>query len=281
MTSAERRAYELAPGYIETSILLRLRRSATTLFICGLFVFSIWHLSIDWSRLFEWSELAGRLLMGLLRPMPGRELSEIGYALLETVAMAISGTVLALLIAFPLGLIGSKTIIANQAAHGSIRFVFDIMRAIPATIWTIIMIRAVGLGPAAGVIALALAEAPYMAKLFAEIIENADRRPVLALRAAGAGPVQAVRLGLLTQVLPSFASLSLFFFELNVRAATALGVVGAGGIGLLLTERMEVAAFSEVSFLIIVLLITVSITDAVSSRLRKRLLSGAPTFKVG
>jgi len=275
----EQIAFELAPEYIAPTALQRFKKNAGWLMIAALFVFSLWHLGINWSRLFVMSDVTAQLLSGLLRPTPGEDLFVIGYALLETLAMAIAGTFLAILLALPFGFIGAKTLISNPVAHGSIRFAYDIMRAIPALIWTIIMIRAVGLGPAAGVIALALAEAPYLANLFAEILENADRRPVVALRAAGAGPAQAIRLGLVTQVLPSFAGLSLFFVEINVRAAAALGVVGAGGIGLMMSERMGIAAFEEVSFLVLVLLATVIIVDFICSRLRRSILSGQDIWK--
>lgn len=267
-------ATEIAPDFVSPSWYARVYRNRWTLIIVALFFLALWDIEIEWTRLFYWSDVTGRLLLGLVRPTPGSDLSVIWNALVETLAMAIAGTFFAVLLALPLGFIGSKTLISNVYAHAAIRFSYDVMRAIPALVWTIIMIRAIGLGPAAGVIALALAEAPYLAKLFAEIIENADRRPVVALRSAGAGPLQAVRFGLVCQVLPNFLGLSLFFFEINVRAAAALGLVGAGGLGELIEERMGVAAFDELSFLIIILLVTVALVDEISSRLRKWILKG-------
>ena len=275
------RALQLAPAFVAPPWCQRLYRARWLLLISALFGLALWDIDIDWSRLLYWSDVTGNLLLGFLRPTPGSELSVIGAALIETVAMAVAGTFLAIAIAVPLGFLGAKTLISGFLAHAAIRFTFDVLRAIPALVWTIIMIRAVGLGPAAGVIALALAEAPYLAKLFAELIENADRRPVVALRSVGAGPIQALRFGLVSQVLPSFLGLSLYIFEVNVRAAAALGLVGAGGIGELIEERMGVAAYDELSFLIVVLLVLVAFVDEFSSRLRKSILVADPDRRPG
>ena len=265
-------AEKIAPGIAAPALSKRLRNWAPTLTIVAIVCFCIWDLDVDVSRLFTWSDVATRMLSGLLHPNPGGHTAEIIHGLIETIAMAIAGTFLAVGLALPLGAAGSKAVISNRFIHAVIRFFYDILRAIPTLVWAIIIIRAVGLGPVAGVVAIGLAESPYLAKLYAEILENANPRPIAALKASGASHWQALRLGLVPQILANYAGLALFFLEINMRAAAALGVVGAGGLGQLLEERIGYAAFDQAAFIIIVLLVMVAIFDAISARLRQAIL---------
>lgn len=265
-------AYDIAPDIVRPSFLTRLKRLAPAISIGVVFIYCLIDLNIDLERLMNWSDIAGKMLAGLFRPSPGGNLEEILLGLVETVAMGIAGTVLAVSLALPLGFAGSRTIVSNTLLHNAIRFVYDILRGIPSLIWAIIIIRAIGLGPVAGVLAIGVGGAPYIAKLFAEYLENIDAKPSNALIASGASKFQAFRFAILPQILPQYVGLSLYFFEINVRAAAALGVVGAGGIGVMLEERIGYAAFDEVAFMIILLLIIVAIVDAISSRLRQRIM---------
>lgn len=271
-------ARQIAPHIVVPGVATRTKRWLPAIVVVGVLVWALDGLGFFSGGMLQWSEIGGRMVAGLFQPSHGGQVAQMFSALLETLAMAVAGTVLAVLLALPLGFIGSKTIIPNTLLHGGIRLVYDILRAIPALIWTIIMIRAFGLGPMAGVVALALAEAPYLAKLYAEMLENADRTPVTALRASGAGPLQAIRFGLVPQVLPNFAGMALFFFEVNVRAAAALGVVGAGGIGQMLQERIAFALFDQVAFIILMLLALVAVVDTVSGRLRRKLMGNKPIY---
>lgn len=266
------RAARIAPSVVAPGPVTRIARWGPGWLIIILFVAASADLGLDPAQLFRWSEIAGKMLTDLFQPSHGGRLDVMLDALVETFAMGVAGTVLAVLLGFPLGIIGSKTLLSNPIVHGMIRLVYDILRGIPALVWAIIMIRAFGLGPVGGVVALALAEAPYIAKLFAEMIENADRTPVMAARACGASPFQAMRFGLAPQVLPNFLALALFFLEINMRAAAALGIVGAGGIGQLLEETIAFAAFDQTSFLIILLLIMVAVIDTISGAIRRRLV---------
>jgi phosphonate transport system permease protein len=133
-------------------------------------------------------------------------------------------------------------------------------------------VNVVGLGPFAGVMALAIAETGTLAKLFAEAVENVPRGPVDGVRAAGAGRVQVVRFAMLPQVLPVMLSNALYYFESNTRQATILGVVGAGGIGLQLTDRIRVNNWDEVGFIVLLILGTVTLIDLFSRTVRLRLI---------
>ncbi len=274
------RAAALAPEIVAPGPFLRLWRWAPGWFVLVLFILAAVDLNLNPARLFQWSDIAGRMLSGLFQPTHGGHLPEMLAALLETAAIGVVGTVFAVALGTPLGIIGSKTLVSNPIVHGAIRLIYDVMRGIPTLIWAFIMIRAYGLGPMGGVMAIAIAEAPYIAKLYAEMIENADRTPISAARASGASAFQAIRFGLVPQVLPNFLALALFFLEVNMRAAAALGIVGAGGLGQMLEERMAFAAFDQVAFMVILLLIMVAAVDFLSGTLRRRLIgSRALSFR--
>lgn len=193
-------------------------------------------------------------------------------AIAETVAMAFIGTLVASIVAIPLGFLGAK----NTMPLGPLRFLtrrgFDVIRGLDSLIWAIVFVSVIGLGPFAGILAIAVNDAGVLAKLHAEAIENADAEQNKGIRATGAGRLQVMRFSILPQVLPVFLSNTLYFFESNVRSATILGVVGAGGIGLYLMDRILINAWPQVAFIIILNLITVAVIDALSYRIRRRLI---------
>ena len=193
--------------------------------------------------------------------------------------MAFLGTFVAAVIALPLGFLGARNVLVNALAHFSIRRVFDGFRGVDQLIWALAFVRAVGLGPLAGVMAIAAADICVLAKLFAEAIENADPRQTEAVTAAGGTRLLAIRFGLLPQVLPVLLAQVLYSFESNTRSAAILGVVGAGGIGLQIAERIKVRYWDEVSFIIILILVTVAVIDQLSARVRRRLI-GSPVPQV-
>jgi phosphonate transport system permease protein len=143
------------------------------------------------------------------------------------------------------------------------------MRAVGQLIWAIIFVAAVGMGPFAGILAIAASDIGVLAKLYAEAIENIDRRPVEGVRAAGAGRLTTLRFAVLPQVLPIFISNALYMFESNTRSASILGIVGAGGIGLYLGDRIGANDWDVVAALILMILVAVSAIDLMSAQLRR------------
>lgn len=214
----------------------------------------------------------GFLLRFMVPPSTGGALGSMLHALVETLAMAFLGTLLAAVAALPLGLLGARNVVPARLLHFGLRRCFDGLRGIDSLIWALIFVAAVGMGPFAGILALAVPDTGTLAKLFAEAIENADRREVDAVRAVGGGRLLQARFGLLPQVLPVILSHVLYFFESNVRSATILGVVGAGGIGLALSERIRINNWDEVGFLILLILATVAVIDGVSGRVRRAII---------
>ncbi len=228
----------------------------------------------DFSPTRMWNGLSGlmTILVLMVPPSPGELWDDILKGLAESVAMAFLGTFLAAVVAVPLGFLGARNVVTNVLAHFSIRRVFDGLRGVDQLIWALAYVRAVGLGPLAGVLAIFTADLAVLAKLYAEAIENAERRQMEGVIATGASRPLAVRFGLLPQVLPVMLAQALYFFESNTRSAAILGVVGAGGIGLQIAERIKVRHWDEVAFIILLLVVTVAVIDMISSRIRRRLI---------
>ena len=193
-------------------------------------------------------------------------------AIAETVAMAFLGTVLAAVAAFPLAFFGAKTINRWEWARVFMRRGFDTVRAFETLILALIFIRAFGLGPLAGILAIAVADTGVLAKLFAEALENVSEKPVEGVRAAGGSTAQNVRFAVLPQVAPVMISNALYHLESNTRSSTILGVVGAGGVGFMLYDRIGANNWPEVWTIIIMIIATVYLIDALSARLRHRLI---------
>ena len=164
---------------------------------------------------------------------------------------------------------------AGGAEHHSVgwlrfpvRRFLDSIRGVDTLIWALVWINVVGLGPFAGVLAIALSDFGAFGKLFSEAIEAADRKQVEGIRASGGNALHEIRFGLMPQVLPVIAGQVLYFIESNTRSATIIGIVGAGGIGLQLAEQIRVLEWQKVSFLILMILVAVAAIDWISGKLR-------------
>lgn len=215
------------------------------------------------------------VLRFMLPPAHNGFLPEFLYAMLETLAMAFLGTLLASLAALPLGFLGAKNVIPSSLFHFSLRRVFDCIRGVDSLIWALIFVSVVGLGPFAGILAIAVGDTGTLAKLFAEAIENVEKKQIEGLKASGANNVQTMRFGIFPQIFPILLSNSLYYFESNTRSATILGIVGAGGIGLQLSDRIKINNWDEASFIICMILVTVFAIDTLSKEIRIRIIKKA------
>lgn len=185
-----------------------------------------------------------------------------------TFQIAIWGTVLAVLGAIPFGLLSSENI-APWWIYQPVRRLMDACRAINEMVFAMLFVVAVGLGPFAGVLALWVHTMGILAKLFSEATEAIDPRPVEGIRATGATALEEILYGVIPQVLPLWISYALYRFESNVRSATVVGMVGAGGIGVVLWEVIRSFRFDQTAAIILMIIASVSLIDLVSSRLRK------------
>lgn len=193
-------------------------------------------------------------------------------AILETIAMAFLGTLLSSLASVPLGFLGAKNVVSNSVLHLTLRRIFDFVRGLDYLIWGLIFVNAVGLGPLAGILAIAVNDTGTLSKLFSEAIENIDQKQVKGIKATGANSFQVAVFGYMPQVIPVMLSNSLYFLEANVRSATILGVVGAGGIGTYLADRLRVLEWQQACLIILMILVTVLIIDNISRALRGRFI---------
>lgn len=188
-----------------------------------------------------------------------------------TVQIALWGTVLAVAIAIPFGLACSRNL-APLWLQQPTRLLMNLLRSVPDLVIGTLFIVAVGLGPFAGVMALALNTAGVLAKLFSEAVEAIDKAPVEGVRATGASRLEEVVWGVIPQVAPLWTSYALYRFESNARSATVLGLIGAGGIGQLLFESLNAFAYSEVAAIAVVIVAAVSLIDLLSQAMRSRLV---------
>jgi phosphonate transport system permease protein len=185
-----------------------------------------------------------------------------------TVQVAVWGTVLAVVLSIPFGILSAENIVPWWV-YQPVRRLMDAARAINEMVFAMMFVVAVGLGPFAGVLALFVHTTGILAKLFSEAVEAIDPQPVEGIRATGASRLQEVIFGVIPQVLPLWISYSLYRFESNVRSATVLGIVGAGGIGQPLYEMIRGFYYAETAAIMIIIIISVSLLDMVSQWLRK------------
>jgi phosphonate transport system permease protein len=250
------------------------RRLAFAVAATVFFGFGLWWVEFTPARIWSGLGKLGWLFQFLFPPSHGGWLGYFAWSMLETVAMAFLGTLLATLASVPLGFLAARNVVAQRLPHFLVRRLLDLLRGVDALIWALVFVSAVGLGPFAGVMALAMSDTGSLAKLFSEAIENAEREQVDGVRASGAGRLAETRFAIWPQVVPVILSNALYYFESNTRSATVLGVVGAGGIGMALADRIRVNNWDEVCFIVIMILVTVSVIDAMSRVLRRRFAEG-------
>jgi phosphonate transport system permease protein len=188
-----------------------------------------------------------------------------------TVQIAIWGTSLAVLMAIPLGLLASRNI-TPAFIQVPVRRFLDIVRSAPDLVLGMIFLVAVGPGPLAGVMALAINTSGVLAKLFSEAVESIDKGPVEGVRATGAAKLHEINWGVIPQVAPLWTSYALYRFESNSRSATVLGLIGAGGIGQVLFDSLNAFAYSRTAAIVLVIIVAVSLIDMLSQAIRSRLL---------
>ena len=192
--------------------------------------------------------------------------------IVETIQMALIGTIVGVFLSFPFALLAARNTAPSPVIYYVTRLILNAIRSVPEIVWALIFVAAVGLGPFSGVLALAIAGIGSKGKLYAEAIEAIDPQQVMAVRATGAGRMQVFAYGVVPQALPLVLSYTLLSFEANVRAATILGVVGAGGIGFLLTKYLNLFQFKELMGTVIFLVVAVTAIDRLSDYMRKKFI---------
>lgn len=194
------------------------------------------------------------------------------WKMFETLEIALWATILAVLISAPLAYYGASNYTPNRFAYSTARGSVSFLRAVPELISALFLVLAFGFGPVAGILALGFHGAGFLGKFYAEDIENADRKPQEALRALGASKLKVLIASVLPQVLPQYVAYTLYVLDRNVRMATVIGIVGAGGIGQELKGRYDMFNYGHVATILIAIFLTVFVLDQFSARIRKRLI---------
>jgi phosphonate transport system permease protein len=193
-------------------------------------------------------------------------------ATLETLQIAVWGTLIAIILSIPLAFLGARNTTPHPVVFHATRVFLNALRSINELVFALIFVSAVGLGPFAGVLAIALHATGMLAKFCAEEIEGVDRGPVEAMQATGAGRLQVILFGIVPQVVPAFVSYAVYRFDVSIRAATILGLVGAGGLGFSLIKTMKLFQYHQTATCILVIFVLVLISDWLCARIRARIL---------
>ena len=240
------------------------------LFISSL-IFVVKDLEVDFVKLVsDSSKYFGDILSRMLPP-DFSNLNELIYAMFETIEIAFLGTFIAIVLSIPLGLFSARNLSPNYFVYLICKTAVIFFRAIPEFIIAMILVIAIGFGAMPGVLALGLHTMGFLAKFYAEDIEHINQGPIDALKSSGATKSQIISFGVIPQILPAFVANNLYILDRNVRMATMLGIVGAGGIGYELQSSFRMFEYEKVSAIVILIFITISIIDYFSSLIRSKI----------
>ena len=240
------------------------------LFVSAL-IFVVKDLEVDFIKLVsDSSKYFGDILSRMLPP-DFSNLRELIYAMFETIEIAFLGTFIAIVLSIPLGLFSARNLAPNYFVYLICKTVVIFFRAIPEFIIAMILVIAIGFGAMPGVLALGLHTMGFLAKFYAEDIEHINKGPIDALKSSGATKSQIISFGVIPQILPSFVANNLYILDRNVRMATMLGIVGAGGIGYELQSSFRMFEYERVSAIIILIFVTIFLIDHLSAFIRSKI----------
>jgi len=259
------------------------KTSLTVLVVLGLTGYSAYGVGFDLVALFSNAGPVERFVSEMFPPdLSAATLQTTGTGILETFQMSFLGALIGAVAAFPLAALGTRQAPTTGVSRGELllraipyhlaRFVLNIFRSVPDILWALVFVVALGLGPFPGTLALAVHSAVVLGKLYSETLEAVPARPVEALRATGAGGFQTFLFGRLPQAMSGFTSLTLYQWECNIRSATILGFVGAGGIGQQILISMNLFDYPKVATLVGATIIVVLAVDRFSASVRRRLV---------
>lgn len=264
----------LAHSALEQPALTHIGKAKFLAYIIAAALFLAWSaksLELNAGELIRSMPVIGRYIVRMFPP-DWTALEGLWGPTLDTICIALWGTVVASIIGLPLGILAAKNMQAPAVLRVGALTILNIMRSVSELIWAIVFVAAVGLGPFPGALALGVNFGGILGRLYAEAIENIDQKPLEALRATGANHLQSIMFAVIPQVLPQIVSYNLYWFEVGVRSATVLGMIGAGGIGFELVTTIRLYEFQETAAILLVILVLVTIIDRVSSVLRRAIV---------
>ena len=251
---------------------LRWERAVSTLIFLGLLVWAVSGLGVSSQRILAGLPKGAGYFTAMFAHPDASYLPEIGTGLRESLQIAFVGTAIAAVLAVPFGVFAARSLSRLPALPYAGKLLLNLIRTFPELILAIAFIKGLGPGAFAGVLAIAIHSIGMMGKLYAERIETTDRGTQEALQAVGAGPLAIFWYAVLPEVLPDFLSFALYRFDLNVRSASVLGLVGAGGIGTALELERNSGNWPAIGMILVGIMLTVGAVDLLSARLRARLV---------
>ncbi|MBX3077992.1 MAG: phosphonate ABC transporter, permease protein PhnE [Cryobacterium sp.] len=240
--------------------------------LAGITVWSALAVEVDVAALFRNANNASRTLIQLVQP-DYSFIPQTMPALMQTVQMAIIGTAISIAVALPLSFLASRATNPNTTLLAVVRFIMNVVRSVPDLLYASIFVTVVGTGALSGIMAIFLFDLGIMVKLISEALDGIDRGGQEAARAAGATWLKANRSAMLPEIAPSYLSQSIYVLELNIRASAVIGLVGAGGLGMLIDKVRTFYQYHYLSTVILEILVLVVLLELLSSFTRKRLLT--------
>jgi len=234
-------------------------------------IFVVVDLEINFIKLFSDSSKYFIDILNRMLPPDFSNFKGLIYAMFETIEIAFLGTFIAIILSIPVGLFSARNLAPNYLVFLIARIITIFFRAIPEFIIAMILVIAVGFGAIPGVLALGLHTMGFLAKFYAEDIEHVNKGPIEALKSSGASKRQIIAFAVIPQIIPSFVANNLYILDRNIRMATMLGIVGAGGIGYELLSSFRMFEYPKVSAIIIIIFITIFIIDHLSSLIRSKI----------
>lgn len=262
--------YTLPPKK-QVSIKKRFKVIFIIIAVIAVYIWTILGLNIDWARAIERVTKNINILIPKLFSPEWEALGEVSMKILETIFIAFAGTLMASILAVPIGFIAAKNI-TNRPISLAGKWLLSADRSFPELILAILFVVAVGPNAFAGVLAIAIHSTGMLGKLYSEVIESIDMKIVEAMEANGANKIQILFYAVIPQVLPEFLSYAIYRFEIDIRASSILGIVGAGGIGTMIMFASMNRNWSQMGLILLAIIIVVTIIDMISSRIRKKLV---------
>lgn len=261
----------LLPPKPKKSVTKKIKYTLIVLAVIGVYVWTFLGIDINWGRAIERViKNAGNIIPKLFSPDWSAS-GEVAAKMMETIFIAFAGTLMASILAVPLGFLAAKNVTNNYVGTFG-KWILSANRSFPELILAILFIVAVGPNAFAGVLAIAIHSTGMLGKLYAEVIESIDMDIVEAMEASGANKVQVLFFGVIPQVIPEFLSYAIYRFEIDIRASSVLGIVGAGGIGTMIIFASMNRNWNEMGLILLAIIVVVTIIDTISSRIRRKIV---------
>ncbi|ADC48578.1 alkylphosphonate ABC transporter (permease) [Alkalihalophilus pseudofirmus OF4] len=247
--------------------------SLITATVIALYLWTFIGIDIRWTRVFSERSIDNfsRVIPQLFSP-DWSAFGKVMELMWQTLQMAYTGTLLAAILAIPFGFFAASNMVKSKLLNTFSKWLLDAIRAFPELVLALMFVAAIGPSPFAGVLAIAIGSIGMLGKLYCEVIESIDMNVVEALEANGANKLQVLFYGIIPQIIPEFLSYAIYRFEIDVRASTILGIIGAGGIGTLITIATQNRNWDEVGMILVVIVVVVTIIDTLSAMIRKRIV---------